>query len=245
MKRQPSVSLGDLWGWGIFLITLFLSTLFLTWHLSAKGNFFYPIWYSVIGIDKHIATFAPQNRYIKGFETTSKGQRFRLFAAIVDEIHNQGQALDQLTFIDGSTGKVKTFLTQDEVIHLKDVANLVDKVQIVGVASIGLTLVLAVVLLKRKRGVPELRRYLTPAAIAGACLLCALFIIGPGKVFEQLHIWVFPDDHPWFFFYQDSLMSTFMKAPDLFGAIAAQLFITALMLYAGLLYAIRRCNRGI
>jgi hypothetical protein len=53
------------------------------------------------------------------------------------------------------------------------------------------------------------------AAIATATLL-----IGPVKAFYWLHTLVFPPGHEWFFYYEDSLMSTMMKAPDLFGYIA-------------------------
>lgn len=47
-----------------------------------------------------------------------------------------------------------------------------------------------------------------------------LIWIGPTRVFYTLHEWVFPSDHQWMFSYQESLMTTLMKAPDLFAAIA-------------------------
>jgi len=52
-------------------------------------------------------------------------------------------------------------------------------------------------------------------------LVCLVLSLGPEKVFNQLHIWIFPDNHQWFFYYEDSLMSTMMKAPYLFAYIAA------------------------
>jgi hypothetical protein len=67
--------------------------------------------------------------------------------------------------------------------------------------------------------------------------------IGPRRVFYRMHEWVFPPENPWFFYYQDSLMSTMMKAPHLFGAIAPVLLALGLLLYAGLLFAAARLAR--
>jgi hypothetical protein len=61
-------------------------------------------------------------------------------------------------------------------------------------------------------------------------------------VFYALHDWIFPPDRPWFFYYQDSLLTTMMKAPDLFGAIAAEILAVALLLYTGILFAARRLS---
>jgi hypothetical protein len=47
-----------------------------------------------------------------------------------------------------------------------------------------------------------------------------------------MHVWVFPADHQWFFYYQDSLMSTLMKAPYLFGYIAVALVALATVFLA-------------
>jgi len=61
----------------------------------------------------------------------------------------------------------------------------------------------------------------------------AVVVIGPVKVFYAAHNAVFPPGHEWFFYYQDSLMTTLMKAPDLFGFIAVVWVLTAGMLLAG------------
>jgi len=50
-------------------------------------------------------------------------------------------------------------------------------------------------------------------------------------VFYYLHTLVFPDNHQWFFYYQESLMSSLMKAPDLFAGIAISLSVTAAIIY--------------
>src|SRR5690606_5060552 len=67
-------------------------------------------------------------------------------------------------------------------------------------------------------------------SITGITLV--IFITGPTKVFYWLHEQIFPDEHEWFFYYQDSLMTTLMKAPDLFGFIAVILVILMMVLWS-------------
>ena len=42
-------------------------------------------------------------------------------------------------------------------------------------------------------------------------ILGLIFIIGPQKAFYQLHEWAFTENAQWFFYYQDSLMTTLMS----------------------------------
>jgi uncharacterized membrane protein len=83
-------------------------------------------------------------------------------------------------------------------------------------------------------------RLLGASLLATAAAVVAVLAIGARQVFYWLHELVFPPDHPWFFYYQDSLMSTMMKAPYLFGAIAVVLLLLGLAIYAALLVAARR-----
>ena len=64
-------------------------------------------------------------------------------------------------------------------------------------------------------------------------MLCGIviFAVGAHDVFKAMHEMVFPDDHQWFFYYQDSLMTTLMKAPDIFFAIGAVWAILASVIY--------------
>jgi hypothetical protein len=72
-------------------------------------------------------------------------------------------------------------------------------------------------------------------------LMTAAFMIwGAKAIFYQMHILVFPDDHQWFFYYQDSLMSTLMKAPDLFAGIAIQIVLVGLVLYGVMLFSMKK-----
>jgi uncharacterized membrane protein len=74
--------------------------------------------------------------------------------------------------------------------------------------------------------------------------VAALLTVGFREVFYAFHEAIFPPDHQWFFYYQDSLMSTMMKAPFLFGYIAAALVALALVyLWALFLLAVWATGR--
>mgnify|MGYP007022672661 CR=1 FL=1 len=48
----------------------------------------------------------------------------------------------------------------------------------------------------------------------------------------------------WFFYYQESLMSTLMKAPDLFAGIAVQIALLAVIIYGFILMGMRKILKG-
>jgi len=75
--------------------------------------------------------------------------------------------------------------------------------------------------------------------------LVIVFSIGPENVFNQLHIWVFPKENEWFFYYQDSLMSTLMLAPTLFGWIASALVVLAAIFWTGIVIGLVRIEKRI
>ncbi len=223
--------------WGGFLLLTFLITLPISWGVLAKANFFYPTLYDVTAIDKHIDTYAPKNKKNRlGFEKTSKDERSRLFQGIVNAIHSKGEGLSTLSYMTFDQGITQStlLLTDAEVIHLKDVAILLDKVKPV-VFIIFLSWLVFVVSLKLKKiSLPGGAQFLLSALVL-ILLSCVVLLLGPEKIFNQLHIWAFPDDHQWFFYYEDSLMSTMMKAPVIFAYIAiiwvaVSIVLTALIL---------------
>ena len=79
-------------------------------------------------------------------------------------------------------------------------------------------------------GMPAWRGRVVITVIAVMAVLAWLGVVGPTEVFYQFHIWLFPADHQWFFYWQESLMSTLMKAPALFGGIALAIALGALLL---------------
>ena len=63
-------------------------------------------------------------------------------------------------------------------------------------------------------------------------------------MFYQVHVGICPAEHQWFFYYQESLMTTLMHAPQLFGVIAVAIIALALLLYGLLLLALRYAIRS-
>jgi hypothetical protein len=230
--------------WGGLFISSLLVALFLAWHLLARADFFYGTWYEVLDIDQTVSTYGPQNRYRHGFASTDKREHQRLFAAIVTAIHDDGEGLEELQYFDADNGVDSSFLTDAEIVHLRDVAMLINKVNVAGVTAIAVMLTLLALIVTRQLPPPSLIRFHVGAAVVLTAAVALALNLGAEDTFYAMHEWVFPPDHQWFFFYRDSLMSTFMQAPNLFGYIALALAALALVLYAawiaGLIYFVRR-----
>ena len=205
-----------------------LAGLWLAWWLLAQQSFLYPVWYDWLSIDAHIAQFGPQNRFRQGLEQTTEGERLRLFAAIVEAIHAGGAGLDRLHYRTADGVDRGPMLRAPEIQHLVDVARLVDLGRTAGWTSLAAWLALCALLLWWRVPVPSARRQLL--VLLGLCATATLLVlaIGPKAVFYAIHEWIFPPGHPWFFYYQDSLMTTLMKAPDLFAGIAASWALLAI-----------------
>lgn len=207
--------------WMLIVSALAIASLFVTWRLLAAVDFAYPVLYDVVGIDRTIARYGPENRVRPGFHETTRGERERVFAAIAEAVRQNGEGLDALTYRAADGRALGALLTEAEIVHLNDVARLVTRFEQAGWLS--LAVLAALLLSARLRGEhpPRGRGLALGAAIGLGILLAALFIIGPESVFYWLHVQVFPAGHQWFFYYQESLMSMMMRAPVLFGAIAA------------------------
>jgi hypothetical protein len=228
----------------LFAAAALLGALFLAWRILATVDYLYPLLYEPAGIGAHIDRFGPENRYRQGFSQTTREERQRLFAEIGRAIRDQGRGLESLSYHDAQGNKLGTLLRPPEIVHLQDVARLVGRLEIAGAAAL-LLLALQLILLRRqRRSLPALSRMLL--LTCAGLLLGALMVvvIGAKDVFYALHEWVFPSDHQWFFFYQDSLMSTMMKAPDFFGYVAAALIALALVILCLMLSAASRYTRS-
>ncbi|WP_111656610.1 DUF1461 domain-containing protein [Isoalcanivorax indicus] len=208
------------------LICVWLA-LALVWWLFSRVDYGYPLWYSVLAIDEHIATYAPQNPKRPGFAELDAQAHAEAFRAIRKAVHAHGEGLAQITYA-GPHGQTLPLLIETEVAHLQDVAVLLSRAAL---ASLILVLVwLPAAWATRRLTLPSWRSRGASAALLATPLLLWLLIAGPKAVFYQFHIWFFPPENPWFFYWEESLMSTLMKAPYLFGAIAVVLVIgTALL----------------
>ncbi|MGD2030921.1 MAG: DUF1461 domain-containing protein [Gammaproteobacteria bacterium] len=206
-----------------------LAALYLAWRTLAAVDFLYPVLYEPAGIGAHIDLYGPKNRYKRGFAETTRAEREALFSEIARSIRNHGRGLESLTYHDSNGRELGVLLRSPEIIHLRDVATLVHRLEISGLMALAVLAFHVVFLRRRGLRLPGAGRmfFLT----TGAVLLSAALVLvsGPRRVFYALHEQVFPPDNQWFFFYQDSLMSTMMKAPFLFGYIAVALVVLALI----------------
>lgn len=207
----------------------------LSWILLANMNFLYPIWHDIGGIGQGIDKFGPQNQFKAGFGDTSPSQRAELFAHINQAIHQHGQGLSEISYETPTSNGPQLMLREPEITHLQDVANLIDVLRVFVVINGIIWCVLGYAIVKMPR-----RVVFWPSQIGGvvgsiALVSILVLLIGPVKVFNQLHIWIFPKDNQWFFYYQESLMSTLMLAPTVFAWIAGALTIVGILFFASLL----------
>ena len=214
-----------------------IASLYLSWRTLAALDFLYPWLYEQAEIGAHIDQFGPQNRYRSGFEQSTREERLALFAAIAEAVRNQGRGLESLAYHDARGKRLGLLLRPPEVVHLHDVARLVHWLETAGLLALAV-LFFHLVLMRRTRvAAPGALRSLAITFSVMAAVAVIVLAIGPVEVFYALHRWIFPPDHQWFFFYQDSLMSTLMKAPDLFGYIAVALAGLA-VLYLWVIFAL-------
>lgn len=206
--------------WFLFLLLTFVVTLPVTWWGLAQTNFFYGPLHDATGIDKHIQTFAPRNRFNKkDFEKTSKQTRVSLFNDVVIAIHNNGKGLESLAYLNSQNQRIHLF-TDAEVTHLKDVAVLLNKLKPIILGIVVLWILVLIWLYFKRIKLPSAKRLITMSFI-WVVIAILLLMLGPEKIFNQLHVWAFPKDNQWFFYYEESLMSTMMMAPYLFAYITA------------------------
>jgi uncharacterized membrane protein len=224
----------------LFSVSALILSCSLAWLLLFSVNFLYPIWHDHGGIAQGIEKFGPKNRFKVGFEDTSHEQRYRIFAQINDAVHSGGDGLNAIHYQSVSSNGPQLLLREAEVIHLQDVARLIDRLY--WLAGFNLLLWGGLLFTLRRVQVRTLSwrgQAISLLSIAAAIALI-LVSFGPETVFNQLHIWIFPKDHEWFFYYQDSLMSTMMLAPLLFAWIAGALGLLSCLMFAGIVLLARK-----
>ncbi len=224
--------------WFIVLVSVLLASLATSWMLHKPVDYGYEFWYDQMDIRGHIDRYGPKNRYIRGFDDLEREQHLHLFGGIVDAVHAQGDGLAELEFTD-DRGRTKPLLREPEIVHLQDVANLIDVLSVAGAVSLLIAAIGTFMLVRRRIAIKWKQQGLLLGGLLASVGL-VLLIAGPTAVFYQLHVWVFPDDHQWFFYYQESLMSTMMKAPDLFGGIGATIGAGGLLLFLFYIVALIR-----
>ncbi|WP_231370158.1 DUF1461 domain-containing protein [Thioalkalivibrio sp. ALE16] len=227
--------------WGVVSASL-IASWFLTWKLLAAVGFAYPLWYDLLAIDETIATYAPHNEMRPGFERTERSDHERLFAAMADAIQKDPEAarstLESLTYPVPGMNPDPVLLTEPEIQHLVDVAVLVEHGERIGWISLAVLVALLVLARAGRDPPPALGRTALGLVATTGAGVAAVLLIGPVRTFYALHEMLFPPDHPWFFWYEESLMSMLMQAPNLFGPVAATWGLLATLVLAGWFYAL-------
>ncbi len=242
-RKTDTTTLSSNWQqtifWPVFFTCQLISLALLSWHLLAQFHFAYPLGYRLLGLDQHIAEFAPQNRFKDDFEFTASEEHWRLFGEISDAVQNSGKGLQAISY-QLQNGRNTPLMHEAEVIHLQDVANLIDRFYLLGL--IGLTVWLGMIGLARwKTYLPPTTKKVMLGFLSSALAISAVvMLLGPTAVFYWLHVQVFPEGHQWFFYYEDSLMTTLMKAPDIFAFIALLLVSLLIVLWCLSTYFINR-----
>lgn len=208
----------------------------------AQVHFAYPLGYQLLNLQSHISEFAPLNRHKEDFEFVTKEDHWRLFGEISDAIQNKGKGLADIQY-KLSNDQLTSLMHQDEIIHLQDVANLVDNFYKLGYLSLAVWIVCWLIITRKKHQPPSSKKVIS--SFIGLILLSSIIVmlIGAKEVFYWLHVQVFPDDHQWFFYYQDSLMTTLMKAPDIFAFIVIFLMSLLIALWGFCTYGLNYLTR--
>ena len=218
--------------WPLVFTGQLLATSLLAWHLLAQINFAYPTGYKLLDLDKHIAEFAPLNRHIRGFEFTRPADHWNLFAQITDAVQHNGKGLAEISFNLPNNIR-QPLMHSAEIVHLQDVSHLINKFYIAGGAGVLIWMMFFAIAYRQKLVFPRSRNIVLGFCGGVFIITSIVLAIGATKVFYWFHTKVFPEGHQWFFYYEDSLMTTLMKAPDIFAFIASLLLI-ALMIIWGL-----------
>lgn len=227
--------------WALVLL-LFWLALFFSWTSLSAVDFLFPLLYKHLEIGKSIDKYGPQNRYKHNFSSTTEVERRALFSQIVVAINNQGEGLEEIVYHDAQGQVTDQLLRPEEVVHLQDVADLISllrNVTMIAAAIVGLLLFYA---WSRRTDMdfPSQKQAWSGILIFLVALMAVLVVIGPTDVFYWLHTKIFPADHQWFFYYQESLMTTLMKAPIIFGYISVFIVLLTLIYFVVLMNLVRR-----
>lgn len=237
---RPSAQTGARIGRGAFWVALGLAAVLAAayggWRALAAVDFGYPAAYALLDIDETIATYGPENELRPGFDSTGADQHARIFGAIAAAVRAGGSGLESIRYrLPG--GRTLPVLTAPEVQHLRDVAGLVAAFERAGLMGLALVAGLFATAWYRRWPAPSTRRFTLGVAAGALALSVAVLALGPVRIFYWLHEQVFPPEHEWFFWYEESLMSMLMQAPNLFGLIAAAWLVLTVLLAGGLWYA--------
>jgi integral membrane protein (TIGR01906 family) len=212
-----------------FLILII--SLYVSWNIASKNNFFYNTLYDRLDIDKHIKKYSIKNTDVQKryFYFTDKKTHINIFHQIVNEINGDGENLDEISF-NFKDKKIK-FLTNEEIIHLKDVVYLVKNFKYV-IFFVIFPVLFFILLIMKLKNIKFFGIFPNIFLFSGFLLtfLMIFNFIGFKKIFTYFHE-IFFKNSQWFFYYEDSLMTTLMKAPDIFFYISLILLVLTVTIH--------------
>ena len=228
-------------------LALLVSCLYVSWQVLSQANFLYDQIYEHNDLGAHVNEFAPLNRNDKeSFALTSKTERVRVFNDIAREINSGGGGLGSIAYTPEGAGAATPFLVEAERDHLQDVANLVSNLKPIGAVIASLLIAFYGFCWYYK--VSRYQYFWRPSGIfislfqiSAVAVLCVAitFALGPQQTFYLLHEWAFSDKAQWYFYFEDSLMTTLM--PEIvFANIAALLGILTVLTWLVANFVLRR-----
>ena len=222
-------------------ITVFFICLVSSWHLLSRVNFFFDTIYDVHQIESHIAEFAPQNRQNRSdFELTSKDERVRIMKRILIAVNSKGAGLENIKYFNLDGAPINNFLTLAEVEHLKDVSILLQLMNRVAIVLLIFLILILLLAKKYRKTIPQLFVLIRSMGCFVFIISGLIFFLGPLVVFNKLHEWIFYGKSQWSFYYQDSLMTTLLKAPETFATMAILMTILALTFWIFTFYITKK-----
>ena len=219
----------------------------MSWQILSQANFLYDQIYDHNDLENHINEYAALNRNGKeSFALTDKAERVRIFNDIAREINTGGEGLATISFVGNGEASRIPFLIAEERDHLQDVANLVTSLKPLGAVIASLLIVFYGFCWYYK--VSRYQYFWRPsglfvsilqiAAVAALCVAIT-FALGPQQTFYLLHEWAFSDKAQWYFYFEDSLMTTLM--PEVvFGNIAALIAVMTVFNWLLINFILRR-----
>ena len=226
---------------------LLISCLYMSWQILSQANFLYDQIYDLNDLENHINKYAALNRNGKeSFAFTDKAERVQIFNDIVREINTGGEGLASISFVGTGEATKTPFLIAEERDHLRDVAKLVTSLK-----PLGALLAIALIAFYGFCWYYKVSRYqyfwrpsgifVSLFQIAAVVALCVAitFALGPQQTFYLLHNLAFSDKAQWYFYFQDSLMTTLM--PEVvFGNIAALIAVLTIFNWLLINFILRR-----
>jgi lipoprotein signal peptidase len=210
---------------------ILVASAYLAWVLLSSQAFYFGEIYQRSSLGAHIEKFAPRNKFKAHFELTTSEERIRIFGDIAQSVNEGGKGLSEIRYTYGDNAQGVQFLTEPEIQHLEDVANLIGKLKTFASAvAVTLGLALAALLARRRQllcfGSLDLSLKISTLGVNALSLFglgaCVFYAYGSQKIFYLLHELAFPRGSKWFFYFEESLMTTLM--PEfVFAYIAAVL----------------------